>query len=163
MKSLADYAYCYGINEFVVCASAYQPWLDKLPGSTGGGRHYCLNRNNTYWDYSKPFWDYQARCAYMMRQGMPVVDLCIYLGENAPVKILTHRLPDIPGGYDFDAFTSDALFNRMSVKDGMVSLPDGMSYRMMILPRNGELTLAALRKIAALVKRGVKVYGHRAT
>lgn len=162
MKSLADYAYCYGINEFVVCASAYQPWLDKLPGSTGGGRHYCLNRNNTYWDYSKPFWDYQARCAYMMRQGMPVVDLCIYLGENAPVKILTHRLPDIPGGYDFDAFTSDALFNRMSVKDGMVSLPDGMSYRMMILPRNGELTLAALRKIAALVKRGVKVYGHRA-
>ncbi len=162
MKSLADNAYCYGINEFVVCASAYQPWLDKLPGNTGGGRHYCLNRNNTYWQYSRPFWDYQARCAYMMRQGMPVVDLCVYLGENAPVKILTHRLPDIPSGYDFDAFTSDALFNRMSAKKGQVSLPDGMSYQMMVLPGNGELTLAALRKIAGLVKQGVKVYGRRA-
>ena len=37
IKSLADYAYCFGINEFVVCASAYQPWTDRIPGSTGGG------------------------------------------------------------------------------------------------------------------------------
>ena len=47
-KNLADYAFASGSNEFVVCASAYQPWLDKIPGNTGGGRHYCLNRNNTY-------------------------------------------------------------------------------------------------------------------
>lgn len=50
MKSLADFAYSCHINEFVVCASAYQPWLDRIPGSTGGGRHYCLNRNNTLWE-----------------------------------------------------------------------------------------------------------------
>lgn len=161
MKSLADYAYCYGINEFAVCASAYQPWLDKIPGSTGGGRHYCLNRNNTYWDYSRPFWDYQARCASMMRQGMPVIDLCLYLGENAPVKILTHRLPEIPAEYDFDAFTSDALFHRMSVNNGRIVLPDGMSYRMMILPRNGELTLEALKKLRELVWCGARIYGPR--
>ena len=162
LKTLADYAYCYGINEFVVCASAYQPWLDKIPGNTGGGRHYCLNRNNTFWDFSKPFWDYQARCAYIMRQGMPLIDLCVYLGENAPVKILTHRLPDIPGGFDFDAFTSDALFTRMSAKNGQIVLPDGMSYRMMILPGNGEITLEALKKIADLVNQGISVYGTKA-
>ena len=161
IKSLADYAYCFGINEFVVCASAYQPWLDRIPGNTGGGRHYCLHRNNPFWSYSRPFWDYQARCAYLMRQGRPVVDLAVYLGENAPVKILTYRLPDIPSGYDFDAFTSDALFTRMAVRDGRVVLPDGMSYRMVVLPRNGELTLAALEKIASFVKAGVPVYGPR--
>lgn len=161
IKQLADYAYCYGINEFVVCASAYQPWLDRVPGNTGGGRHYCLNRNNTFWPYSKPFWDYQARCAFLMRQGMPVVDFCLYLGGNAPVKILTHRLPDFPSGFDFDAFTTDALLSRMSGKKGRVVLPDGMNYRMMILPRNGEVTLDALRKIASLVKSGVSVYGTR--
>ena len=163
LKSLADYAYCFGINEFVVCASAYQPWLDSVPGNTGGGRHYCLNRNNTFWPYSRPFWDYQARCAYLMRQGRPVVDLAVYLGENAPVKILTYRLPEIPSGYDFDAFTSDALFRRMEARDGRVVLPDGMSYRMVILPRNGELTLAALKKIASFVEAGVPVYGPRPT
>lgn len=161
IKSLADYAYCFGINEFVVCASAYQPWTDCIPGSTGGGRHYCLNRNNTFWEYSRGFWDYQSRSAYVMRQGRPVIDLAVYLGENAPVKILTYRLPDIPSGYDFDAFTSDALFSRMEARNGKVVLPDGMSYRMVVLPRNGEMTLASLKKIASFVKAGVPVYGPR--
>ncbi|MEB3374662.1 hypothetical protein SFC43_20180 [Bacteroides sp. CR5/BHMF/2] len=35
MKNLADYAYAFGVNEFVVCASAYQPWIDRIPGNTG--------------------------------------------------------------------------------------------------------------------------------
>ena len=159
IKSLADYAYAFGINEFVICASAYQPWLDKIPGSTGGGRHYCINRNNTYWEYSRPFWDYQSRNAYIMRQGKPSAQLCVYLGENAPVKILTYRLPDIPGGFDFDAFTSDALFTRMQFRDGKIVLPDGVSYQMMLLPRNGDITLDALKKIASMVKQGMNIYG----
>ncbi len=162
LKSLGDYAYCFGINEFVVCASAAQPGTDgRIPGNTGGGRHYCLNRNNPLWEQSAPFWDWQARCSWLMRQGMPVVDLCVYLGENAPVKILTYRLPEIPAGVDFDAFTSDALFSRMSARKGRVALPDGMSYSMIALPRNGEVTLDALRRLAALVREGVPLWGAR--
>ena len=157
IKSLADYAYCYGINEFVVCASAYQAQLDKIPYNTGGGRHYCLNRNNTYWPYSKPFWDYQARCSWLMRQGKPVVDFCVYLGENAPVKILTHRLPVIPSGFYFDAFTSDALFTRMRAEDGKIVLPDGLSYRAMIIPRRTILTPAALALICEFERAGVPI------
>ncbi|MFD2164023.1 glycosyl hydrolase [Paradesertivirga mongoliensis] len=159
LKSLADYAYAFGINEFVVCASAYQPWLDKLPGSTGGGRHYAINRNNTWWKYSRPFWDYQARNAFIMRAGKSSSDLCVYLGENAPVKILTYRLPDIPGGFDFDAFTTDALLTRMNGNKGKITLPDGINYKMMVLPRNGDITLDALRKIASIIEQGGNVYG----
>ena len=159
LKTLADYAFAWGINEFVICASAYQPWLNRYPGNTGGGRHYCLNRNNTWWEYSAPFWDYQARIAYVMRKGKPAIDLCVYLGGNAPVKILTYKLPDIPGGYDFDAFTSDALLTRMSVRNNRVMLPDGTGYNMMVLPRDGDITLDALRKIAGMVKQGIRVYG----
>jgi hypothetical protein len=159
LKSLADYAYSYGINEFVICASAYQPWIGPIPGSTGGGRHYCINRNNTWWNYSRPFWDYQARAAYMLRQGRQQTDLCVYLGDDPPVKILTHRLPDIPGGFDFDAFTGDALMTRMTASEGRIDLPDGHSYRMMVLPRSGRISLEALRKIADLVENGAQVYG----
>ncbi|WP_448787272.1 glycosyl hydrolase [Bacteroides graminisolvens] len=159
IKSLADYAYAFGINEFVICASAYQPWLNKIPGNTGGGRHYAINRNNTFWEYSAPFWDYQARNSYIMRQGKSSIDLCVYLGENAPVKILTYRLPDMPGGFDFDAFTAHALHTRMDMKDGKITLPDGVNYKMMILPRNGDITLEALQKIVSLVKDGAKIYG----
>ena len=161
MKNVADYAYAFGAQEFAVCASAYQPWLNKIPGSTGGGRHYALNRNNTYWNYSRPFWDYQARCAGLMRNGLPVVDLCIYLGENAPIKLLAYRLPEIPEGYDFDVFTKDALMNRMSSKNGRIALPDGMSYQMLILEPSADISLDALRQIAKLVKEGIAVYGSR--
>lgn len=161
LKSLADYAYAFGINEFVICASPYQPWLDKIPGSTGGGRQYAINRNNTWWNYSKPFWDYQARNAGILRLGKPAIDLCVYLGENAPVKILTYRLPDIPGGFDFDAFTSDALLTRMGTQNGLIALPNGQAYKMMILPRNTNIPYKALQKIAEMVRDGAKIYGDK--
>lgn len=50
----------------------------------------------------------------------------------------------------------------MSAKNGQIVLPDGMSYRMMILPGNGEITLEALKKIADLVNQGISVYGTKA-
>lgn len=161
LKSLADYAYAFGINEFVICASAYQPWLERIPGSTGGGRQYVVNRNNTWWNYSNPFWDYQSKNAFIMRTGKASSDLCIYLGENAPVKILTNRLPDIPGGFDFDAFTTDALIKRMQGRNNKIFLPDGINYNLMILPKNGDITLDALRKIASIVKNGGKIYSSK--
>ncbi len=108
MKPLADFAYACHINEFVVCASAYQPWLDKLPGSTGGGRHYCLNRNNTLWEGSRGFWDYQSRCAAMMRQGRPVVDCIVKLPSTPPTKLLARWLPSVPNGYTWEV-TTEAL------------------------------------------------------
>ena len=127
LKSIADGAYAFGINEFVVCASAYQPWNDdKLPGNMGGGWQWIANRNNTWWKFSRDFWDYQSRCAYILRQGRPVMNLCVYLGDNAPVKILTYRLPEIPSGYSWDAFTQDALLSRMEVQNEIITLPDGV-------------------------------------
>lgn len=161
LKHLADYAYSFGINEFVVCASAYQPWADRIPGNTAGLRQYALNRSNTYWAYSNGFWNYQARCAYLMRQGKPKADLCIYLGDDVPVKILTYRLPEIPNGYDFDAFTTDALIHRMEVCNGYVNLPDSVNYKLMIMPKDGKMSYRALCKIQKLVKCGISIYGPR--
>lgn len=162
LKNIADAAYSFGINEFVICASAHQPDEAK-PGNPGGRCYQVYSRNNTWWKNSQEFWDYQARVSYVMRQGKPAIDLCVYLGNNAPTRILTHRLPKIPAGYDFDAFTEDALLNRMQVVNGKVMLPDGQSYAMMVLPRSGELSLAALRQIASFVKQGAYVYGNRPT
>lgn len=157
IKSLADYAYCFGINELVVCAVAYQPWIDNRL-NTANGRQYVLNRKNTFWPMTRPFWDYQARCSWMMRQGKPVADVCVYLGDEVPIRILTHKLPHLPKGYDFDAFTTDALLHRMKAQNGRIVLPDGISYKVMILPSDGELPLEAKLKIKYFRKQGVLVY-----
>lgn len=162
LKNIADGAYAFGINEFVVCASVHQP--HETNAGYPGGRYYATySRNNTWWEKSRDFWDYQARVSYVMRQGRPVADLCVYLGNNAPVRILTHRLPKIPAGYDFDAFSEEALLTRMKSEKGKIVLPTGQSYSMMVLPRSGEIALDALRKIALLVKQGAYVYGNRPT
>ena len=162
-KEAADIAYAFGVNEFVLCASASQPWLDKYPGNTAGGKHYPLNRNNTYWEYSRPFWDFQARGTALMRKGTPVIDLCIYLGQDPPVKLLSYRLPEIPEGYDFDVTTAEALVTRTNAADGRLMLPDGMSYRLLVVQRNNDMPLYVLRHLAGLVKGGVTVCAPRPT
>jgi hypothetical protein len=55
------------------------------------------------------------------------------------------------------------LVTRLSVKDGRLVLPDGMSYRVLVLPDNPSLTPEALQKVAALVKAGATVVGSRPT
>ena len=157
LKQLADFAYASQINEFVVCASAYQPRLDEVPGNVANGRQYCLNRNNTIWPFSRPFWDYQARCAGMLRKGQPVVDILIYIGNDPPVKTLAHLLPLIPEGYNFDCTGGDAL-SLASVRDGRLCFPSGMSYGMLVVQRNVVLSEQERAKLEGWKAAGLPVY-----
>jgi hypothetical protein len=67
-------------------------------------------------------------------------------------------LPDRPG-YNYDACNAKALMTRMSVKNGRLMLPDGMSYRLLVLPDSPVMTPALLSKIVELVKDGATVVG----
>jgi len=159
-KPFADGAYAMGINEFVICASTYQPWLDRKPGSLTIRTIDMFQRNNTWWDYSRDFWDYQSRMSYMMRVGKATVDYCYYLGENIPVKILSSRLkPTPPSGYDFDVCTPEALLTRFSATDGNIALPDGVGYKLLVLPDTNRMSLAVARKIKELVLNGAVILG----
>ncbi len=161
-KALADFAYTRLINEFVVCASAYQPELDAVPGNVANGRQYCLNRNNTIWPYSRPFWDYQARCASLLRRGEPVVDLLVYLGDDPPVKTLAHLLPLIPEGYNYDTTAADGLRGAEVVRlpDGtpVLRLPSGMEYRMLVVQRNVPESGRMRTLFAGWEQAGLPVY-----
>ena len=161
IKNLADYAYAYGINEFVVCAVAYQADAAGHRLNTANGRQYVLNRKNTLWPLSKPFWDYQARCSWMLRQGRPVADVAVYLGDNLPARIVSHQLPPLPQGYDFDAIGTDVLLHRLTARDGRLVLPDGVSYRLLVLPYDGQLTDEVRQRVDEWRRQGVAVYDPR--
>src|SRR5690349_20311350 len=47
----------------------------------------------------------------------------------------------------------------MKVRDGRLMLPDGMSYRVIVLPSQRLMTPALLRKIRELVRAGAIVFG----
>ncbi len=55
---------------------------------------------------------------------------------------------------------TDVLLNRLSVgDDGRLLLPDGMSYRVLVLPQIDRMTLPVLRKIRDLVAAGATIVG----
>ena len=155
LKPFADAALALGINRFVVLAYVHQPWDDKLPGVTQDRFYVPFQRHNTWWDDSTPFWTSLARGSQLMREGHQVADILYHLGSDTPLKIATCRMrPVPPTGYDYDVCGDEVLVRRARVKDGRIVLPDGMSYRLLILAGGNQLTLVAARKIRELVSAG---------
>lgn len=97
-----------------------------------------------------------------------MADACYYYGDQTPNFFpLFHDVPEKPRikglgkGYDFDVVNTDVILNRMSVKDGRLVLPDGMSYSILILPDQVHMTMEVLEKITKLVKAGATIVGPR--
>jgi alpha-L-rhamnosidase len=169
MKKLVDRAFCEGLNNITFHTFSSTNPEDGLPGRTYHAG-YDMNPGTTWWNKSKPFMDYLTRCSYLLQQGLFVADACYYYGDQAPNFFpLFHDVPERPRlkglgkGYNFDVVNSDIILNRMSVKDGRLVLPDGMSYAIMLLPDQVHMPLQVLKKINELVKAGATIVGSRPT
>jgi hypothetical protein len=167
MKREVDRAFCEGLNNITFHTFASTNPEDGLPGRTYHAG-YDMNPGTTWWSKSKPFMDYLSRCSHLLQQGLFVADVCYYYGDQAPNFFpLFHDVPEKPGinglnkGHDFDVINSDVILNRMTVKDGRLVLPDGMSYAVMLLPDQVHMPLAVLKKLGELVKAGATVVGPR--
>ncbi len=100
--------------------------------------------------------------AGLLSKGLFVADALYYYGDGVPNFVfLKEDVKDLGFGYDWDKCSKDALINRVSVKDKKVFLPDGMSYRVLVLPSEKAIDLAVLRKVELLVKQGLTVVGPR--
>lgn len=162
IKDLGDWAFCEGINRFVFHRYALQPWThpDRAPGMSMGpwGLHY--ERTQTWWEQSRAWHQYLGRCQYLLQRGLFVADLCFLEPERSPQ---TFKSPIKAGhdrpGYNFDGCPPDVVLNRMKVKNGQLVLPDGMSYRLLVLPQTETMTPQLLRKIKELVAQGATVVG----
>lgn len=161
IKDVGDWAFCEGINRFVFHRYAAQPWSNVAPGLSMGpwGLHY--ERTQTWWEFSKAWHEYLARCQYLLQQGLFVADVVYLQPEGAPRTFSPPAsakiAPLIRGGYNFDGCTPEVVLKRFSVKDGRLVLPDGMSYRVLVLPDSQTMTLPLLRRIKELVDAGATI------
>ncbi len=164
LKKVADYWFAQGVNRLVFHTSAQQP-LDTKPGNTMVGTH--INRNITWAEQAKPFMTYVARISYMLQQGKPVADIAYLLPEGAPSTMPfwgAGLLPAPPSGYDYDYLNTDVLVHQAKAgTDGRIILPDGMSYRMLVLPPTTLMTPEVLHKLHDLVAAGAVIAGPRPT
>ncbi|WP_033410992.1 glycosyl hydrolase [Segetibacter koreensis] len=161
LKPTADLEFASGINRFMIHSSVHQPIDDKIPGLSLGPFGQWFNRHETWANKAKVWTTYLARTAYMLQQGKFVADIVYYYGEDNNITALFgKKLPDIPEGYNYDFINADALINLLSVKDGKLVTPSGMSYRVLVLDSNAsKMSLPVLRKIRDLVQAGATVTG----
>ena len=156
IKALGDQKMSEGINRFVVHRYAHQPYTDRAPGATMGpwGLHY--ERTNTWWEMSIAWHTYLSRCQATLRDGLFVADLC-YVRTEWPDQQWFESVPAVPAGYRSDEISPRTVIERMSVKDGQLVLPDGMSYRVLVLPPADRMTVSLIKKVKELVDAGATV------
>jgi hypothetical protein len=164
LKAQGDWMYTQGLNEFIFHRYAHQPHPSAVPGMTMGQWGFHFDRTNTWWNQGKAWLEYAARCQNMLRQGLFVADLLYFEGENAPkaAPSLGDLSPAPPLGYDWDTVDRDTILRRIKIENGRITLPDGMSYGVMVLPAGDTaMTVEMLRKIRDLVEQGMVLVGAR--
>ncbi len=161
LKPTADLELASGLNRFVIHTSVHQPVDDKIPGISLGPFGQWFTRHETWANQAKAWTDYLARNSYLLQQGKFVADIVYYYGEDNNITgLFGRKLPDIPEGYNYDFINPDALINLLTVKEGKLVTPSGMSYRLLVLDSNvKKMSLPVLRKIAQLVKAGATISG----
>ena len=161
IKALGDLRFCDGLNRMVFHRYAAQP-DNRKPGVTMGPWGLNFERTQTWWEPGAAWVTYLSRCQHLLAHGLFVGDICYFYGEGVPRNLDGDVLrPGAPAGYDYDVCNTEVLMTRMTVKDGRIVLPDGMSYRVLVLPESDRLTPPVLKKIAELVRAGATVVGPR--
>ena len=161
MKPSADHEFCAGLNLVYLHTFTCSPKEMGLPGQEYfAGTHF--NPNVTWWNYSTAFIKYLTRIQYLMQSGTAVADVLYYYGDHIP-NIGRYKdddpaksLPD----YDYDLINEDKLMD-LSVKNGKIYLPHGVSYQVLALPDHKVLSLKALRKVKELVENGATIVGEK--
>jgi hypothetical protein len=166
MKALGDWAFCTGVNRLAFHRYQHQPWLDRRPGMRMGSYGVHWERTQTWWPLVPAYHRYLSRCQFLLRQDRPVADLLYLAAEGAPhvfrppPSALLGSPPD-RRGYNFDGIAPEALRERVSVRDGRLVLPEGTSYRVLVLPERETMTPDLLLKVKELVAAGATVIGPR--
>ncbi|QXD15381.1 hypothetical protein GQ464_000025 [Rhodocaloribacter litoris] len=162
LKPLGDHYLARGVTRFVLHTSVHQP-LPTPPGFTlfVFGQH--INRHTTWAEMAGGWLTYLARASYLLQQGRHVADLAYFIGEGIPATVFygedTTPDPEPPEGYAYDYLNADVLL-RSRVEDGMLVLPSGMRYRVLVLPHRVDgVSPAVMRHLRDLVAAGATVVG----
>ena len=157
LKDYADYYFIEGVTHNVFHTYTHNPQIGFLPPGTSMGSKIGTPflRGQTWWPYMKEFTTYLARCSYLLERGRSVSDVLWYLGDEISHK--PNQEYPFPEGYKYDYCNPDVLLNRLSVKDGLVMTPEGLSYRFIWIPENKRMRPETLERICQMIQEGATV------
>lgn len=157
IKHRGDRFFAEGINATLLHVFIHQPYEDKNPGINAGFGN-PFNRKNTWFSQMDVYTQYLKRTNYMLQQGLNVADVAYFIGEDTP-KMTGVTDPALPVGYQFDYMNAEVIEKYMTVKDGLITLPHGTQYRIMVLPKLETMRPELIKKIKQLVNDGAVILG----
>ena len=96
-----------------------------------------------------------ARCEEFLEAGQPAQDVLWYLGDAVDHK------PDedypFPEGFRADYLNHDVLTNRLVVREGLFTIPEGTSWKMLWVPDERFMLASTRKRLAELAAAGGKV------
>lgn len=160
LKSLGDFQFCEGINQFIFHRYAMQPWIGFKPGMTMGPWGLHFDRGVTWWKQGRDWIEYITRCQYLLQAGKPVADILCYSGEDAQAQPHwgARLVPPVPAGYDYEFVHLTAL-RAAKVEDGCIRLSNGLRYAALLLPDSRYLSVPMVEKLVELVNAGATIVG----
>lgn len=157
IKKRADRFFAVGINNTLLHVYITQPYEDKSPGINAWfGTEF--NRKNTWFSQIDVYLQYLKRTNYLLQQGINVADIAYFIGEDTP-KMTGITDPEVPLGHQFDYMNAEVILKNMTVEDGLITLPHGTQYKIMVLPQLETMRPELLAKINQLVNEGAVILG----
>ncbi len=157
IKQRGDRFFAEGINDTLLHVYITQPYEDRNPGMNAWfGNEF--NRKNTWFSQLDVYTQYLKRTNFMLQQGLNVADVAYFIGEDAP-KMTGIVDPPLPVGYQFDYMNAEVIEKSMSVKNGLITLPHGIQYRILVLPKLETMRPELLAKLKRLVTDGAVILG----
>jgi len=120
-KASGDEAWTGGVNEFMFHRFVHQSNPHVEPGLTMGQWGSHIDRTQTWWmNAGKAWFEYLARGQYLLRQGYPVADVLIFMGDGPHKSALLRRRisPKIPTGINYDCSILNHIYDNQDVVIG---------------------------------------------
>jgi hypothetical protein len=171
LKPDCDASLCVGINRIIFHTYAHNPDVARVyPGPAFWNYGMPFSRGQTWWEMGRAFITYLSRCQFLLQRGKAAADVLYFYGEEpaGPIPgVFTgtwgnfgcDQWPALPKGFDFDLLPAEILIKSLSAKDGKLTLPDGTTYRLLVLRDSDRMTPEAAAKIKELVQAGATVMG----
>lgn len=162
LKPSFDMALTEGLNRLVWHQFTSSPAEMGLPGQEYFAGTY-LNPEVTWWQQAGAFTAYLNRAQFLMQQGEPVADVLYYYGNQVPnfVRLKSDDPAGVLPGYDYDVVDTDALLHRMVMDQNGLHTPEGIRYRMLVLPQWRVIPLSVLEFVNRYLHAGGIVTGLR--
>ena len=157
-KEIIDKHLARGVTHIVFHTYTHNPVVGGKPPSTsfGSGIGSPFLREQTWWPYLRHFTKYIERCGAELERGLPAVDILMYLGDDLGYRPSERELL-FENRWKYDYLNNDALMTRLDVDDGRLVFPDGMSYRVLWIPKGTFLKPETEAKLADLERNGARI------